>query len=185
MDLTLDEASVKLGKTVRQVRYMIQQGRLTARKIKGRWLIDDAELALPDAQQAARDRKQAKLLDTVQDAVGVPRAASQRARYSAVAIKAVEVGLPLYRRARDERGAEDLGARQLAAMLELLICGAHRFDRVSKAAAYRDARDAASRAVCALLLEGGEPATALAVEIEQEVMPAIAGLLRRLDRKGR
>ena len=36
MTLTISQAAAQLGKTVRQVRYMIQQGSLRARKVQGR-----------------------------------------------------------------------------------------------------------------------------------------------------
>ena len=44
MDLSLAEASEKLGKTQRQLRYLIQKGELAAKKENGRWLIPEVAL---------------------------------------------------------------------------------------------------------------------------------------------
>ena len=64
-----------------------------------------------------------------------------------------------------------------------LARGCHRFDRRAKADAYQAARDAASVAVCELLMDDREGLDAQVHTLEQEFMPAVAGLLRRLDRK--
>jgi excisionase family DNA binding protein len=53
MHLTLEEAAQRLGKTVRQVRYLIQTGALRADKSSGRWRIDAADLPLSEPQRAA------------------------------------------------------------------------------------------------------------------------------------
>lgn len=52
-----------------------------------------------------------------------------------------------------------------------------------QADAYRAARDEASDAVYELLLAPQVQAETLAVSIESNLMPAIAGLLRRMDRR--
>ncbi|MCC2868226.1 MAG: helix-turn-helix domain-containing protein, partial [Candidatus Accumulibacter phosphatis] len=44
MHLTLEQAAALLGKTRRQVVYMIEQGRLPAQKVGGRWVIERAAL---------------------------------------------------------------------------------------------------------------------------------------------
>ena len=59
------------------------------------------------------------------------------------------------------------------------------FEEQYKASAYREARDQAALAVCELLLQGGEPARQLADDLEQELMSAFSGLLRRLGRRQR
>jgi excisionase family DNA binding protein len=42
----IEQAAERLGKSVRQVRYLIQTGALRANKTGGRWLIDAADLPL-------------------------------------------------------------------------------------------------------------------------------------------
>ncbi len=57
MKLSLSQAAECLGKTRRQIRYMIQQGHLDARKEGGRWVVDSEHLPLSDAQQQSRARQ--------------------------------------------------------------------------------------------------------------------------------
>lgn len=66
-----------------------------------------------------------------------------------------------------------------------LAIGCHRFFREEKQAALRAARDQVAVAACELLLAGGEASRAHAATLEREVVPAIGGLLRRLDRPPR
>jgi hypothetical protein len=73
----------------------------------------------------------------------------------------------------------------LKRVLEQLTQGCHRFDRSDKAAAYRTARDAASLAVCELVLTESASADPLVNAIEQDLMAALAGLIRRVDKRKR
>ena len=73
MTLTIKQAASQLGMTVRQVRYMIQQGKLAARKIQGRWIIDSGDLPTSDQRVAAGDRKARQLRGLVDDALAVPQ----------------------------------------------------------------------------------------------------------------
>ncbi|HNC95715.1 MAG TPA: hypothetical protein PKW90_06300, partial [Myxococcota bacterium] len=63
--------------------------------------------------------------------------------------------------------------------LDLIAVGCHRFEKASKIESYSAARDATSRSACALYL--GDK-VGLAARVEQELLPAIAGLLRRAER---
>ena len=67
-------------------------------------------------------------------------------------------------------------------VLTLLTKGCHRYGREDKAGAYREARDAASLAVCELVLAQRDEAEPLIYGIEQDLMAAFSGLLRRLER---
>ena len=53
MQLTIDQAAIRLGKTARQVRYLIQSERLPARKVGGRWVIESENLPLSEGQEKA------------------------------------------------------------------------------------------------------------------------------------
>lgn len=217
VELSPEEAATKLGKSVRQIRYMMQEGRLPARKVGGRWRVkipaaptgpavetakaqgaagpaaiatpaqgasDSAAAPAPGRgksdgpRQQAAARKQARLRAAVEDALELDRAPR---RYSLRDLKAFQLGLPLYQQALAVLGAEHGACRALRQMLEQLSCGCHRFDSADKATAYRAARDAASQAVCELLLLPAPGGAGLVDGIEQELMAALAGLLRRLD----
>jgi excisionase family DNA binding protein len=63
MQLSLQQAAERLGKSVRQVRYLIQTGALPAQKSGGRWLIAAADLPLSEGQRAALERRERALQD--------------------------------------------------------------------------------------------------------------------------
>lgn len=200
MLLGLEEAAARLKRSVRQLRYQIDNGRIVAKKISGRWFVDvDAAPPAPDAaavqRQAARARKAEHLKEIVHEALEVTQKA-QRARYSVSDLRAFQIALPLYRSACASLAPDHAGVAALHQVLECLAIGCHRFDKPDKARAYSEARDQASRAVCALLIhnrgataapatDGAADATILVQGIEQELMPALAGLLRaRRSRAG-
>ena len=181
MKLSLSQAAEQLGKTRRQIRYMIQEGRLEASKEGGRWSVDSGALPLDGPRQAAQARRLERLRDAADHALG-PRPAT---RWGLRDLKAIEVGVPLYRRCRDLLGEDAPPARELRTALDLLAVGAHRYSAADKRDAYRAARDATARAAMALLLAPDQGADAFFDEIERELLPAIVGALRRTERRGR
>lgn len=57
MKFTIAEAATRLGKSERQIRILIQKGRLAAAKVEGKWQIDEGALPVsPAATQAAEAR---------------------------------------------------------------------------------------------------------------------------------
>jgi hypothetical protein len=181
MHLTIDQAASRLGKSARQVRYMILNGRLPARKIAGRWSIDAADLPLSDGQRATLARRDRALRSAVEEGLGLE---PERApRYSVRDLKAFQIALPLERQAAALLGPEHPAAQSLRRALELLAQGCHRFESDAKATSYRAARDAASQAVCELVVAEQAEAEPLIQGIEQDLMAAFAGLLRRLARR--
>jgi excisionase family DNA binding protein len=183
MQLSLEQAAQRLGKSVRQVRYLIQTGALRAAKTGGRWLIDAADLPLSAPQRAAVGRRETALRDAVERGLGLDEAPP--ARYSVRDLKAFQLALPLYRQGSELLGADHAAVAALRTALILLAQGCHRFDHADKAAAYRAARDLASLAVCELVLTDRGEAEPLIRAIEQDLMAAFSGLLRRLERRAR
>jgi excisionase family DNA binding protein len=183
MYLSLQQAADRLGKSPRQVRYLIRTGRLSAQKIGGRWVVSSDDLPLSEGQRAAVERRERQLRVTVEDGLGLSDAPERPPRYSVRDLKAFQVALPLYRRAVAALAPDHPAAVALREVLELLTRGCHRFERSAKAEAYRQARDAASRAVCELLLDGSGPTDELVSAIEQDLMASLAGLLKRLERR--
>jgi hypothetical protein len=190
MLLSLQDAADRLGKTRRQLRYMIQTQRIQAVKTAGRWMIEADDLPLSGPQRQAVDRRERQLQAAVERGLGLDEG-SRRRRWSVRDLKAVQVALPLYRHCAAGLGTDHPASTALGECLQALTRGCHRFERADKAAAYRAARDAASSAVFHLLLAdtdpGIEPAApdhpaALITAIEQDLMAALAGLLRRLER---
>jgi excisionase family DNA binding protein len=180
--LTIDQAAARLGKTARQVRYLIQSQRLPARKVGGRWVVESGDLPLSAGQRQAVARKERQLRAAVEEGLGLLDGNERAPRYSIRDLKAFQVALPIYRQANDHLGAEHPVTEALHQVLEYLSLGCHRFEHRQKAEAYRQARDAASLAVCELILCGAAEADAMIQALEQDLMATFAGLLRRVER---
>ncbi len=183
MMLSLSQVAARIGKSERQVRYLIQAGKIPARKLSGRWLIDSDDLPLSGQQQKVVERKERQLRAAVDEGLGL--AERRQPRYSVRDLKAFQIALPLHATAAAELGEHHPAAVALHEVLLQLSRGCHRFERTDKADAYGAARDAASRAVCELALVGTDKGSGLLRAIEQDLMAAIAGLLRRLARPPR
>lgn len=185
MELSLEEAATRLGKTVRQVRYMIRKNAVPARKVAGRWMIDSEAVPRSEGQARAAARKHEALRDAVDAALGPQIGTQAPLRYSVHQLKAFQMALPIHRQASERLGPEHPATVAVATTLRHLACGCHRYDREAKLDAYRAARDSASVAVCEAALASNVdagPVDALTRAIEQEVLPAISGLLRRIER---
>lgn len=181
MELSLTQAAQLLGKTRRQVEYLIKTGHLPAKKDGSRWLVKDTDLPLSPAQRQARERKTAALQAVVEEVLGET---TPRTRYSLRDLKAFREGLAILAAGRGQLPASHAALPLLRQSLDKIAVGCHRFERRSKAEAYGQARDHASLAACALLVEETPGGEALIERIEQALIPAIAGLLRRTDRGG-
>lgn len=178
MELSLQDAAARSGQSLRQLRYAIAQGKLAARKVGGRWVIDEALLGPREGPALVA----AAVAAVAPSAALVP---ATRQRYSLNDLVAFKIGRPLYAELVAQGGGDTQAARSLRNCLDALAIGCHRFAPEEKVAAYREARDAASRAVAALLIAGEDTSNALAARIEQDLMAALAGLLRRLERRRR
>ena len=181
MKLTLQQAADALGKSRRQVRYLIEHGELRATKVGRQWRIDSDDLPRTPGQEQARERKQEKLRDAVEEALELPR--ERRRRYSVKDLRAFQIAAAAHQGAAERFGPDHATSVALHETLELLARGCHRFRHADKAAAYAQARDAASRAACELALLSDPQASTLLEQVEQQLMAALAGLLRRMERK--
>lgn len=184
MELSIQQAADRLGKTPRQIDYMIRTGRLKAKKNGGRWSIASEEPPLSQGRQQSAARKQDQLRASVEQALDIEPDTPAKC-YSIRDLKAFQIALPLHRQAVSALGAEHPATQSLKRVLEHLTYGCHRFERSDKADAYRTARDQASLAVCELVLAESEAADQRIHEIEQDLMAAMAGLIRRVDRRRR
>jgi hypothetical protein len=184
MKITLTETATRLGRSERQVLYMIRQGKLPAEKLAGRWFIDTDDLPLSENQRRIRERKQQRLKETVEQALDLD-GDSSKARYSVQALKAFQIALPIYQKVCSDLGENHAAVPALHRLLEQLCRGCHRYAHADKSECYRAARDEASTALCELMLTQTGAAGEVATTLEQELMPAFAGLLRQYDRFGK
>ncbi len=180
MQLSLEQAATRLGKSQRQVLYMNRQNQLAAKKIAGRWFIDDNDLPRSENQQASGERKQRQLRAAVEAALDISDD-GVKARYSVRDLKAFQIALSLYRETCKALTESHPAAQALRRVLEHLCRGCHRFERTEKAESYRAARDDASLVVCELVLADSPVTDTLIQTLEQDLMAALAGLMRRVD----
>lgn len=178
MELSIKEAASILGKTRRQVAYMIEQGELPAKKNGGRWVIERNHLNVDEQRHQQVSQQQAQFKAVIEEAL-VPG----NQRYTLRDLKAVQLAMPIYRQLVGRGAGWEKAAAHMRECLNQLAVGCHRYDRQEKTLAYRAARDAASLTAIELLLHpGADPSEPLIDAIEQELMPAFAGLLRRSER---
>ena len=100
-------------------------------------------------------------------------------------MRAVQHTLQWHRQLVDAYGTDAIETRQVAGVVAFLVRGGYAYDRGEKRSAYHDARMRTCDAVASLLLRGDEPAMALVAHAEQLVLPAVAGLVRRMERPRR
>ena len=179
VDLSLAEAARLLGKSERQLRYLIAKGTLKARKVGRQWRLRRRDLPLSEGQEKAAAQKEARSLGLELEAATAGRQLSVRK------IRACQVGLPLYRELRDAAGADHPAVVLLEEALMLLACGYYEFHGREKSAYYSRAREQASRAAMTLMLEDDEDRRSLVERLETQLLPAIGGLVRRAERRGR
>ncbi len=182
MKLTLEQAAEQLGKSRRQVRYLIQSGQLTANKDGHRWYVDSEDMPRSPGQRQADRRKREQLAEVVDESLALPTERG-RQRYSVRDLRAFQVCLSIYHDTGAAFGAEHDARQALRQVLEHLARGCHRYGNHNKAAEYSKARDVASDAACALAIEDTQIASGLLDRVEQDLMAALAGLLRRMERR--
>ncbi|MBF0434632.1 MAG: hypothetical protein HQL77_04585 [Magnetococcales bacterium] len=204
MYLSLTEAAIVLGKTPRQVRYLIKNGMLKAKKEKGCWVIDNGDLPLSTAQRQAMARR----AETAQNAMAEATAPLQKAAslesapaeakttdgekekkpYSVTDLRAFTLGAEIYREMDNDLGRENPARLCLFDALKKLCRGCHAFQPPQKEARFTEAREAAADAVAILLLEGeahDPQRMLLANRIETELIPKLAALAAGQEKRAR
>ncbi|MDJ0840189.1 MAG: helix-turn-helix domain-containing protein [Acidobacteriota bacterium] len=178
MNLSLAEAARLMGKTTRQVRYLIAKEKIPAQKVGGRWFIDRESLPISKGAERARERKVAKAVHISRDVLRVP--GPPRKHYTVLDLKAFTAGRACYHGLKEEAGEARV---QLRESLLLICCGCHAFQTTEKRAYFVRARESACRALGLLLLAGAiEPPMDC---LEKEYIPALGGLIRRLEGRQR
>lgn len=192
MDLSIREVATVLGKSERQVRYLVRQGSLPARKEANRWRIASEDLPIDDSRrETLRQRLDAargeieSALDPVAKALAEAGDDKGEAneRYSVRRLSAFETGREIYRDLLGASVAEPARTALFETLVQLTQ-GCHAFHSEEKAEHFRSARRHAASAIAHLFLaadEGGEP---FGERLEQELIPKISGLVASQE-KGR
>jgi hypothetical protein len=184
MELSLPEAARLLGRSERQIRYLIRTGALRAQKHEGRWRIDRADLPLSAGQERAAQAKAERATELALEVLRPAERPAQK-RYSVRELRAYREGAPLYRDLVEATAQDHPAAGLLREALMLLACGCHEFQGREKAAFYTRAREQASRAVMALLLDDPESRSILVERFEVGFLPALGGLIKHAEHRGR
>lgn len=184
MELSLTEAARLLGKSERQMRYLIQEARVPARKVHGHWVIRREDLPLSEGQVRAARQKTERAARLAEEILR-PEEESSPQGHSIRQLRAYQVGVPLYRDLVEKTGADHPAAALMREALMLLACGYHEFESQNKAEHYGRARLHASRTVMALLLDDDESRRDLAGRLESSFLPALGGLIHQAERRGR
>lgn len=198
--LSIAEAATVLGKSQRQIRYLIKTGRLHATKDGHRWRIKSTDLPLSDTErQALAERSQMarrafdKGLEPVTKASLTAEsegAASTDAKrsYSVTDLFAFQAGEIIYRDVTRDLGPTEPAAEFLFEALSLLSRACHCYHPKDKAERFTEARELAATAVAALLLQPGDKVDnrrRFAQRIEQEMIPKVAGLVAAYEKRSR
>ncbi len=189
MDLSLTETARLLGKSDRQVRYLIRNGKLTARKESGRWLVRREDLQLSAGQERATEHKRERAARLAEEILRPP-AGDPKKKYSICDLRAYREGSAIYLELEAAGGADHAATTLMRESLMLLACGYHEFQAEAKAGFYARARQEASRATMALLLDDEEAHRERVERLETAFLPALGGLIhhaekRRPGRRGR
>ncbi len=191
MKLKLSEAARTMGKTRRQVRYLIKKDRLKAHKEGGRWFVDSRDLPMTDAQRSAsadRSRLVKETLEQSLDEINSVLTKTDKKFYSIRDLRAYQAGESVYRTMVQRFGGDDEGVRMFKDSLISLCYGCHSFHPEEKAAHYSAARKAAAATVIHVLLDGeNEDAVRqkTASMIEQSYIPRLTSLIRTSERKSK
>jgi excisionase family DNA binding protein len=185
MELTVQDAARILGKSERQVRYLIQTGRLTATKHDGQWKISRGDLPRSPGQERADQRKTERATEIASAVLDFGDSKGSKSKsWTVDQLHAVRQGEPLYRDCVEQLGTDHEATRRLRAALMLIGCGFFEYDAARKAARYSAARDCVSRAVMTLLLDT-EPRQDLLGRMQKDLLPPLGGLIRSAQRPRR
>ncbi len=183
MDLSLSEAARLLGKSDRQVRYLIRAGKLPASKKNGRWTIRREDLPLSAKQERAARHKVDRAAQLAEEILR-PEGGDAKKKYSIRDLRAYREGAAIYRELA-AAGADHAATELMRESLMLLACGYHEFQAANKAELYARARHQASRAAMALLLDDEEAHRDRIERLETAFLPALGGLIHHADKRGR
>ena len=181
MELTVQEAARILGKSERQVRYLIRTSKLPASKRDGQWRISRGDLPSRPGQERAQQLKAERATEVAAVVLGLGEHSRSKKTWTIDRLHAVRQGQPLYHKCIDQLGAEHEATRKLRAALMLISCGFFEYDAKRKVARYSAARDCLSRAVMVLLLDS-KTWDELLGPLQTDLLPTLGGLIRRAQR---
>jgi len=189
MDLSIREAATLLGISPRAVRARITRGDLPGVKRGGRWTLPRESLPLTEPQR--RDlQARADEMHAIVEQVAPSRRARTRDRraWSLLDLKAFRVGAGVLAALQASANpAHHRAAEMLEVGLLAMAEGCYRYQTARKVEAWGRARDAFSQTAARIALAADEPLDEPALgwlqAIEGELLSALVGLVRRVERR--
>lgn len=192
MELSVREAAVLSGRSPRTLRAQLARGELPGVKRGGRWVVDRRHLPLTENQRRQLEQKTREVRRQVDRALPSRAAGFRGSRERSLAdLDAFRLTLELHRDLQaDESLAESKKlARFTHSALLALAETFHEFDHEAKRRSVQRARARLAHLAAALMINHGLPPAEIAFpwlrRLEQEVLPAVAGLARFVDQLGR
>ena len=180
MDLSIAEVAVILGLSARQVRNLVKDGKIEARKVGGQWVVAEEKVPRGDRQRHQQAARAGELKEVVEQSLSAHTAP----RYTVRSLHAFTAATTASREARLLLGSHPAVDSLVACCLSLSR-GAHAFRERPKLQSFAEARDHAADAVAWLYLEGRPEAVLIGEQVEAEVLQGISGLIRRQERGAR
>ncbi|MEM7678310.1 MAG: helix-turn-helix domain-containing protein [Myxococcota bacterium] len=181
--LTLPEAAALIGRSERQIRYLIQQGKLAAKKQGRRWLVDKSALDKMPERRRRHAQRLESMEATVRETLSLP-AEGENPKWSVLSMRVVTYARSVHTAVVETFSESHPAAVAAASTVRCLVRGGHAFRPADKLAHYATARTAACDTLTEVLLAPLET-QALIRQIESDLLPALAGLLRRAEKKQR
>jgi len=191
MDLKLKEVANLLGKSERQIRYMIKKGELKAIKKDGQWSIDRECLPFSVKQILTINRKREIFTDGIDKVVNK---LAIKKEYTFTDLRSFQLSYALYREflnqdGQDGKDLQDNFNVQLGKVFVCLASGYHSFDTQDKIREYKRAK----LELCQLLVnlftknhqKPSQPLAKAMNTIEKDIIPSINGLIRAIEKKER
>ncbi len=182
-ELTLSDAAAVMGCSVRQVRYLIKQGKLPAVKRGGMWWLHRDKLPRTEGQLSAQVQKAEELKQSVHASLGPHLQGPAKSKFGVSTLRAFVVGQEILLACRALPVPVPEATESFTKSLVSIGQGCHRFHPRDKSHAYKLAREEGARTVVLLHLANESATKALAARIEEDFLPAVSGLIRRTDRE--
>ncbi len=196
MEVTIREAAQIVGRSTRAVRNMAQSGRVKARRVGRRWMVDRESLnsvlgPAPDVRRTQVAELREKLNQSLDRATPTPPETSQRSYYSVRQLDACTVAcVALQQLAELEAEPRQALAEAEAALREFLRAlteSVHQFHPELKIKCLLRARSHACTALADLIaydtVHDTPAITALADRIEGVLLASLTGLIRHAERR--
>ena len=177
MVLSLQEAAGRLGMSPRQLRYRIKEGTIAASKVGDRWTLNEGDLPGPKAESSGR----AEALQAAVAGALAPHIRTSK-RYSVQDLSAFQGALACFEATKTLLGDSHAATCALVQTCVAISKGVHAFGGREKVQHFQHARDCAAEAVALLAMGGAHAEVAL---VEDRVLPALSGLLRRAEPRPR